>query len=60
VHSIEAPTNDPAVIAATARSLLRAYAPSRPVRLLGVRVAAFGEPARPAPGGPEALSLLPG
>jgi DNA polymerase-4 len=60
VRTVEAPTNDPAVITRTARSLLRAYAPPRPVRLLGVRVAAFGEPrARPA-GAPEALSLLPG
>ena len=58
VHTIESPTNDPAVIAATARSLLQAYAPPRPVRLLGVRVAAFGERPQPAPGEPEALRLL--
>ncbi|HEY8001525.1 MAG TPA: DNA polymerase IV [Solirubrobacterales bacterium] len=58
VHTIDSPTNDPAVIAATARSLLHAYAPPRPVRLLGVRVAAFGERSRPAPGEPEALRLL--
>ncbi len=57
VHTVGSPTNDPAVIAATARTLLRAYAPPRPVRLLGVRVAAFGEGQRPAPE-PEALSLL--
>jgi DNA polymerase-4 len=57
VHTIDAPTNDGSVIADTARGLLRKYAPPRPVRLLGVRVAAFGE--RQAPGAePEALSLL--
>jgi DNA polymerase-4 len=60
VHTVEAPTNDPSVIAATARTLLRAYAPERPVRLLGVRVAAFGEPERPLAPGPEELRLLPG
>jgi len=42
VRSVEAPTNDRELIASTARSLLRAYAPPRPVRLLGVRVAGFG------------------
>jgi DNA polymerase-4 len=41
VRSVEAPTNDRALIAGTARELLRAYAPARPVRLLGVRVAGF-------------------
>ena len=41
VRSVEAPTNEEALIAATARDLLRAYDPQRPVRLLGVRVAAF-------------------
>ena len=56
VHTIDAPTNDPETIAAMARTLLRAYAPPRPVRLIGVKVAAFAEPARgaraaePAPG----------
>jgi DNA polymerase-4 len=34
-------TNDPAVVAAVALELLREYAPARPVRLLGVRVASF-------------------
>ena len=57
VHTVDSPTNDRAVIAATARTLLRAYAPPRPVRLLGVRVAAFGERERSARE-PEALSLL--
>lgn len=43
VRSVGAPTNDRELIAATARELLRAYAPARPVRLLGVRVAGFDE-----------------
>ena len=40
-HTVAAPTNDEEPIASTAVELLRAYAPLRPVRLLGVRVAAF-------------------
>jgi DNA polymerase-4 len=40
-HTVEAPTNDPAVVGPVALDLLRAYDPPRPVRLLGVRVAAF-------------------
>jgi DNA polymerase IV len=40
-HTVEAPTNDPAVVAPVALDLLRAYSPPRPVRLLGVRVASF-------------------
>jgi DNA polymerase IV len=42
-HTIATATNDPETIAAEARGLLRAYAPPRPVRLLGVRVAGFEE-----------------
>jgi len=42
-HTVEAPTDDPAVIGPVALDLLRAYDPPRPVRLLGVRVAAFEE-----------------
>jgi DNA polymerase-4 len=60
VHTVAAPTNDPAVIERHALALLRAYAPPRPVRLLGVRVAAFAAAAEAAaPAGPEPLSLLP-
>lgn len=60
VHSIAAPTDDPAVIAQHAVALLRAYDPPRPVRLIGVRVASFaGGSERPAASGPEPLSLLP-
>jgi DNA polymerase-4 len=40
-HTVEAPTNDPAVVVPVALDLLRAYDPPRPVRLLGVRLAAF-------------------
>jgi DNA polymerase-4 len=40
-HSVEEPTNDPAVVVAVALDLLRAYDPQRPVRLLGVRLASF-------------------
>ncbi|HET6997251.1 MAG TPA: DNA polymerase IV [Solirubrobacterales bacterium] len=40
-HTVEEPTNDPAVVGPVALDLLRAYDPRRPVRLLGVRVASF-------------------
>jgi DNA polymerase-4 len=40
-HTIDQPTNDPAVVGPVALDLLRAYDPQRPVRLLGVRVASF-------------------
>jgi DNA polymerase IV len=40
-HTVEEPTNDPAVVTPVALDLLHAYAPPRPVRLLGVRVASF-------------------
>jgi DNA polymerase IV len=48
-RTIPEPTNDTRQVAAIARELLRAYAPPRPVRLLGVRVASFeGREAPPA------------
>jgi DNA polymerase-4 len=56
-------TNEAATITGVALELLRAYAPPRPVRLLGVRVAGFEdvepEPRRatPAPGGQLALPV---
>lgn len=37
-------TNDPAIVARVADELLREYAPTDPVRLLGVRIAAFDSP----------------
>jgi DNA polymerase IV len=52
-RTVEAPTNDVATVIEVAVELLRAYAPPRPVRLLGVRVAGFPdaetEPRRVAP-----------
>lgn len=42
-RTIDAATNDVEVVTAIALELLRAYAPPRPVRLLGVRLAGFAE-----------------
>ncbi len=42
-HTVERETNDPAIVVPTALDLLRAYAPPRPVRLLGVRMAGFAD-----------------
>jgi len=56
-RTIDAFTNDPAVVARVAVTLLRDYAPSRPVRLLGVRVAAFE--ARPVAAAPDDQLALP-
>jgi DNA polymerase-4 len=58
-RTIDAPTDDVEVVTAVALELLRAYAPPRPVRLLGVRLASFAsEPpvASPSPAGDQ-LSL---
>jgi DNA polymerase-4 len=52
-HSIEEPTNDPAVVTPIALDLLRAYDPQRPVRLLGVRLASFESDADTAEAEPE-------
>jgi len=43
-RTISVPTNDEAVVGPTALELLREYAPARPVRLLGVRVASLEHP----------------
>ncbi len=40
-RSVEAPTNDVKLVTEVALELLRAYAPPKPVRLLGVRLASF-------------------
>jgi DNA polymerase-4 len=50
-RTLEAPTNDAELVTAVALELLRAYDPPRPVRLLGVRLAAFEDlpPDRPPP-----------
>jgi DNA polymerase-4 len=62
-RTVEAATNDPAIVIDTAVELLRAYDPARPVRLLGVRVAGV-EDAEPeqrraptAPAGQLALDV---
>ncbi len=47
-QSVESPTNDPEVVWPIALSLLRAYDPPRPVRLLGVRLASFDNEAEAA------------
>jgi DNA polymerase-4 len=48
-RTLDEPTNDLDVVSSIARDLLIAYDPPRPVRLLGVRVAAFELDARPVP-----------
>jgi DNA polymerase-4 len=52
-------TNDAATIRGVALELLRAYAPPRPVRLLGVRVAAFDDEVAAAPEPPPGQLALP-
>ena len=60
-RTLDAPTHDAATVIEVATELLRAYAPPRPVRLLGVRVAGFEdaepEPRRPPPTGAGQLAL---
>ena len=51
-HTVPEPTNDPATVASHALRLLAEYAPARPVRLLGVRVAGLADAGRTGP--PEA------
>jgi DNA polymerase-4 len=48
-RTLPAPTNDAPLVVAVALQLLRDYAPPRPVRLLGVRVAAFDHGTPPTP-----------
>jgi DNA polymerase-4 len=60
-RTVEAPTNDVSTVIDVAVELLRAYAPPRPVRLLGVRLAGFEdvepEPRRVAPAVAGQLAL---
>ena len=62
-RSVDTPTHDPVLVTEIALDLLRAYAPPKPVRLLGVRLASFEdviEPPRataPPVAGQLALSL---
>jgi DNA polymerase IV len=55
-HTIEAPTNDPQTVSTIALRLLSDYAPARPVRLLGVRVAGLGSAAAAFAGGATGMS----
>jgi DNA polymerase-4 len=57
-RTIEAWTNDQEAITTIALELLRAYAPARPVRLLGVRVASFEDEASVRPSAPAAQLAL--
>jgi DNA polymerase-4 len=56
-RTIAEPTNDPLVVSGVALELLREYAPAKPVRLLGVRLAAFESARREADAGQLALPL---
>ena len=56
-RTIEQRTNDAAVVTPVVVELFRAYAPARPVRLLGVRVAAFEDHPPPAAVGQLELPL---
>jgi DNA polymerase-4 len=56
-RTIAAATNDPAVVCGVAVTLLREYAPPRPVRLLGVRVASFDHGAAASGRTDEQLAL---
>jgi DNA polymerase-4 len=59
-RTIEAPTHEVELVTRIALELLRAYAPPRPVRLLGVRLASFeDEGAAAAPGPPADQLALP-
>jgi DNA polymerase IV len=63
-RTIEGPTNDVELVTGVALELLRTYAPPRPVRLLGVRLAGFadddGDTVSPRPPGAQlALPLEP-
>jgi DNA polymerase-4 len=57
--TIDQRTHDPETVLPVVIELFRAYAPERPVRLLGVRVAAFEEQAAPAPESASGQLVLP-
>jgi DNA polymerase IV len=56
-RTIAAATNDAEVVSRVALELLREYAPARPVRLLGVRVASFESSSPSAEAGDPQLAL---
>jgi DNA polymerase-4 len=59
-HTVASPTRDPGLVAAEALRLLDEYAPPRPVRLLGVRVAGLhGDDAPDASAQPSDQLALP-
>jgi DNA polymerase IV len=58
-RTLPEPVNDTATVTAVALDLLRAYAPPRPVRLLGVRMAAFDDEAETQPAAPGPQLALP-
>ena len=60
-HSLPEATSDPQTVAIVARRLLERYAPARPVRLLGVRMAALSFASEPVadPGGAGAGDSAP-
>ena len=56
-RTLEAPTNDRAVVTDVALELLREFDPPRPVRLLGVRVAGLDRAAEAAGPGDDQMAL---
>jgi DNA polymerase-4 len=57
-RTVSEATNDHAIVRRVALELLREYAPPRPVRLIGVRVASFDHGApQPRPEGQLALPV---
>jgi DNA polymerase-4 len=56
-RTIAAPTNDAGIVGTVALELLREYAPARPVRLLGVRVASLDHGASAEDAGQLALPV---
>ena len=56
-QTLDKATNDPTIVTSTALGLLHAYAPPRAVRLLGVRVAGFGDDHNPDSQAQTQLSL---
>lgn len=56
-RSMPQATNDPAIVREVALELLRAYAPARPVRLLGVQVAGLDRDDEPPATEPSQLAL---
>jgi DNA polymerase-4 len=58
-RTVEAPTNDTELVTETALELLRAYAPPRPVRLLGVALASFEDVTEAPPPRDDGQLALP-